>query len=119
MLDISQLLAAQDGNRRYDKRIPWSREVRFRIDKGPFQRAKVEDVSRGGFRLVLPRPLAEGVKVQILYRRPDCTQQHWVEGQVRWTRELAATYLTGIEIEYCSSSDQGPYEKLLSVLEAA
>lgn len=119
MLDVTKLLAAQDGNRRYDRRIGWTREIRYRTDQGPFQRATVEDVSRGGLRLVLPRALTLGSKVQILYVHPNSTQQHWVEGEVCWSRERETRYLTGVEIEHCSASDQVPYEKLLAALEVA
>ena len=119
MFDVSKLMAAQDGNRRYDRRVDWNQEIRYRIDQGPFQRAKVKDVSRSGLRLELPKALTAGSTVQVLYVRPDTAQQHWVEGKVRWSRERATRYLTGVEIEHCSSFDQLPYEKLLAALEVA
>lgn len=119
MLDITKLLAAQDGNRRYDQRVSWDTVVRYRVGNGPFQKARLEDVSLGGLRVVLPKGLPVGVKVQILYTQPDSSRQHWVEGVVRWARERSAAYVTGVEIEHCSSSDQLPYEKLVSTLQAA
>lgn len=119
MLDITKLMAAQDGNRRYDQRVTWSSGVRFRLGNGTFQKARVEDVSLGGLRLVLPKALPEGSRIQVLYTPPGSTRQHWVEGVVRWARERSAAYLTGVELEYCSASDQVPFEKMVAALQGS
>lgn len=122
MFDIQRFLEeakAKGDKRRLDKRMPYRQSVHFRVDKGPFQKAQLEDVSGGGFRLTLPRYIPNGAKVQILYNQPLSSRQYWVEGKVRWSREVATRYSTGVEIKFQSESDEAPYQDLLAQLETA
>jgi hypothetical protein len=120
MIKVQDLLSQlkKDG-RRNDKRWAYGLSVRFRVDRGPFQRAQLDDVSEGGLRLTLPRYIPKGARVQILYHQPLCSRQHWVEGQVRWSREEATRYATGIEVEFQSDCDEKPYRNLVEQLSTA
>ena len=120
MFDIQKFLQEAKGDkRRLDKRMRYSQSIHFRVDKGPFQKAQLEDVSGGGFRLTLPRYIPNGAKVQILYNQPLSSRQHWVEGKVRWSREVETRYTTGVEIRFQSECDEAPYQDLLAQLETA
>ena len=122
MFDIQKFL--QDANkdsdkRRLNKRVAYQRSVHFRVGKGPFQKAQLEDVSGGGFRVTLPRYLPNGAEVQLLYSQPLSSRQFWVEGKVRWSREVATRYSTGVEIKFQSECDEAPYQNMLEQLETA
>ena len=122
MFDIQKFLQeakAQGDKRRLDRRLRYNQSVHFRVDKGPFQKAQLEDVSGGGFRLTLPRYIPNGAKVQILYNQPLSSRQHWVGGKVRWSREVETRYSTGVEIKFQSECDEAPYQDLLAQLETA
>ena len=105
------------ASRRLDRRMPYRQTVHFRIDKGPFQRAQLEDVSGGGLCLNLPRYVPKGAKVQVLYTQPLSSRKFWVEGKVRWSREVVARYNTGLELEFQSESDEAPFQSLVQQLE--
>lgn len=122
MFDVQKFLEeakAKGDKRRLDKRMPYRQSVHYRVDKGPFQKAQLEDVSGGGFRVTLPRYIPNGAKVQILYNQPLSSRQFWVEGKVRWSREVATRYSTGVEIKFQSECDEAPYQDLLAQLETA
>ncbi|MFN8609078.1 MAG: PilZ domain-containing protein [Vulcanimicrobiota bacterium] len=122
MFDIQKFLQearARGDKRRLDRRMPYRQSVHFRVDKGPFQKAQLEDVSGGGFRVTLPRYIPNGAKLQILYNQPLSSRQFWVEGKVRWSREIETRYSTGVEIKFQSESDEAPYQDLLAQLETA
>lgn len=122
MFDIQKFLQdakAKGDKRRLDKRMPYRQTVHFRVDKGPFQKAQLEDVGAGGFRLTLPRYIPNGAQVQLLYNKPLSSRQYWVEGKVRWSREVETRYATGVEIKFQSECDEVPYQDLLTQLETA
>lgn len=98
---------------RQEKRLPYSNAVRFRLDKGPFQRARLEDVSDGGLRVVFPYALRQSTRVQILYSLPASSHQYWVEGVTRWCREVRAEYCTGVEVDFLSNLDEVPFRSLV------
>lgn len=98
---------------RQEKRLPFKNVVRFRLDKGPFQRARLEDVSEGGLRVVLPCALRQSTRVQILYSLPASSNQYWVEGVARWCREVRAEYWTGVEVDFLSNQDEVPFRSLV------
>jgi hypothetical protein len=117
MFKIQELLQQvnKDG-RRLDRRMAYSQVVRYRLNKGPFQRAKLEDVSGGGLRLNIPRYVPKGSKVQVLYNQPLCSRQYWVEGRVTWSREVESQYATGVEIDFKSDFDELPFRNMLEQL---
>lgn len=120
MIDIFKLLQQieRDG-RRNDRRFTYQQSVHYRIDKGPFQRAQLEDISDGGLRMTIPRYVPKGAKLQILYNQPLSSRQYWVEGQVRWSREVEARYATGVEVNFRSDSDEAPYRSMVAQLATA
>ena len=120
MYKVQELLnqVKKDG-KRVDKRWAYGSTVRFRVDRGPFQKAQLEDVSGGGVRLTLPRYIPKGARLQILYNQPLSSRQHWVEGQVRWSREVATHYATGVEIDFQSHCDEQPFRNLVEQLSTA
>ncbi len=105
--------------RRRGPRLPLKQRVRYRIDQGPFQPAQLCDLGPAGLRLSLPRALPEGCRMQILYHRPEESAERWVEGQVRWTREQRAEFVTGVELEFRSHHDREPFQQLWKVLSNA
>ena len=121
MFDIQKFLQeAKNGDkRRSTKRLSYEQTVHFRVGKGPFQKAQLEDVSGGGFRVTLPRYIPNGAEVQLLYNQPLSSRQFWVEGKVRWSREVATRYSTGVEINFQSECDEAPYQNMLEQLETA
>lgn len=122
MFDIQRFLreaGAKGDRRRLDKRLTYHQAVHFRVDKGPFQKAQLEDVSGGGFRLTLPGCLPSGARIQMLYNQPLSSRQYWVEGKVRWSREVESRYTTGIKIDFQSDHDEAPYQDMLNQLETA
>ncbi len=122
MFDIQKFLKearSQGDKRRLDRRLPYRQSVHFRVDKGPFQKALLEDVSGGGLRLTLPKYIPNGAEVQVLYNQPLSARQYWVEGKVRWSREVESRYSTGVEINFQSECDEAPFQSLLEQLETA
>lgn len=120
MIDVFKLLQQieRDG-RRLDRRFAYQQSIHYRIDKGPFQRARLEDVSDGGLRMTIPRYVPKGAKLQILYNQPLSSRQYWVEGQVRWSREIEASYSTGVELHFQSDSDEKPFRSMVQQLATA
>ncbi len=113
-LKLQRLLqAVAQREPRQEKRLPYSNVVRFRLDKGPFQRARLEDVSEGGLRVVLPCALRQSTRLQILYQLPASSHQYWVEGVTRWCREVRAEYWTGIEVDFLSHQDETAFRSLV------
>lgn len=121
MFDIQKFLqeARKGDMRRNAKRVSYQQTVHFRVGKGPFQKAQLEDVSAGGYRVNLPCYIPNGSQVQLLYRQPRSSRQFWVEGKVRWSREVATRYFTGVEIDFQSGWDEIPFQNLLEHLETA
>ncbi len=122
MFDIQKFLSeakSKGDKRRLNKRMSYRQSVHFRVDKGPFQKAQLEDVSEGGFRVTLPKYIPNGAQVQLLYNQPLSSRQYWVEGKVRWSREVETRYSTGVEIRFQSECDEVPYQDMLAQLETA
>ena len=116
-LRLRQLLRIQRSlPRRQGRRLELSQRVRYRLDNGPFRGAQLQDIGPSGLRLVLPQRVKEGCRLQVLYQRQG--GDHWVEGEVRWSRKLRWQHEVGVELEFRSEHDRGPFEKLVQELDS-
>lgn len=107
------LQQAAQRDPRTERRLPCQRPIHFRLDRGPFYQARLQDVSAEGLGALLPFAPRQRSRLQILYRLDQDASYHWVEGEVRWSREQRARYLTGVELEFHCDQEERSYRALL------
>ncbi|HEY1376034.1 MAG TPA: PilZ domain-containing protein [Gemmataceae bacterium] len=95
--DNWEIGSPQPNERRHQfRRIGNPVPVLFRGPQGQFYESRVLDRSRGGLRLLVPRPVEVGTGVWV--RAPNApSSSPWVEANVVWCAEKAGKVQVGVE----------------------